>query len=71
MRKNQIAAQLYSFHDYMKTTGGIAETLAKLKKTGYDAVEVNVSLAQMPAPELNKILTDEGLVACGMGGGRH
>jgi sugar phosphate isomerase/epimerase len=67
MKKNQIAVQLYSFRDFIKSPEDIVKTLSRLKKTGYEAVELNASLMQIPSPELNKILTDAGMVACGMG----
>lgn len=63
MKKNQIAAQLYSFRDFIKTPKEVAETLAKLKRLGYDTVQLSGSLAPMPEAELKRMLDGVGLLA--------
>ncbi|MDD5728984.1 MAG: sugar phosphate isomerase/epimerase [Victivallales bacterium] len=63
MKKNQIAAQLYSFRNFIKTTAGMIETLSALKKMGYDAVQLSAAIAPMPESELRAILDGEGLIA--------
>ena len=63
MKRNQIAAQLYSFRDFIKTPKAVAETLSKVKRLGYDAVQLSSSIAPMPEAELRRMLDGEGLLA--------
>ncbi len=58
-----IAAQGYTIRDFCKTPLDIAKSLAKLKKIGYDAVQVS-AFGPIEPKELAKILTGEGLVCC-------
>ena len=51
MRKSQIAAQLYSFRDFIKTPEGVADTFRILHEMGYGAVQLSSSLAKMPEEE--------------------
>ena len=60
--KSAIGAQLYTLREYTKTPPDIAKTLARVKKIGYDAVQVSAFGPINPA-ELGKILRNEGL-AC-------
>ena len=41
MPQTQIGAQLYTLRDFLKTPADIAKTLARVKKLGYDAVQVS------------------------------
>lgn len=63
MKKNVIAAQLYTLRDHLKTPSDIASTLKKVKAIGYDAVQVS-GMGPIETKELNKILAGEGLVCC-------
>jgi sugar phosphate isomerase/epimerase len=63
MKKNRIAAQMYSFRDFIKTPEAFADTVSKLKKMGYDAIQLSGSIAPMPEKELRRILDGEGIVA--------
>lgn len=64
MNKNQIAAQLYCFHDFIKTPQGIADTFRRLHAMGYEAVQLTASLPEaVKAPQLLKFLKDHGLAA--------
>ena len=63
MKKSQIAAQLYSFREYIKTPSEFVETLVKLKRIGYDSVQLSGSIAPMPKKELRRILDEEGMSA--------
>lgn len=63
MKKDRIAAQLYSFRDFIKTPADVAETLRKLKKIGYDAVQLSSAIPPMPETELRRILDGEGFQA--------
>jgi sugar phosphate isomerase/epimerase len=58
---SKIGAQLYTLRDYTKTPADIAKTLARVKKMGYDAVQVS-ALGPIDPAELAKILKNEGLV---------
>jgi len=60
MPKSQIGAQLYTLRDHLKTPEDIAKTLARVKKMGYDAVQVS-GLAPIDPKDLIKILDGEGL----------
>ncbi|MBN2643679.1 MAG: sugar phosphate isomerase/epimerase [Victivallales bacterium] len=63
MKKNRIAAQMYSFRDFISTPEAFADTVSKLKKMGYDAIQLSGSIAPMPEKELRRILDGEGIVA--------
>lgn len=58
-----IAAQMYTLRDYTKTPGDIAATLARVKKMGYDAVQLS-ALGKIDSKELAGILRGEGLTCC-------
>ncbi|MFA6665766.1 MAG: sugar phosphate isomerase/epimerase [Armatimonadota bacterium] len=62
MKSRQIAAQLYTLRDYLKTPGDIAESLHKVRAMGYEAVQLS-GLGPIDEVELVKILDGEGL-AC-------
>lgn len=63
MKQERIAAQLYSFRDHIGTPAGVRDTLRRLRKTGYGAVQLSSSIAPMPARELARMLEDEGMAA--------
>lgn len=58
----QIAAQLYTLREYLKTPPDIARTMSRVRKLGYEAVQLS-ALGPIDASELAKILKSEGL-AC-------
>jgi sugar phosphate isomerase/epimerase len=60
---SQIAAQMYNLRDFTKTPKDIASTLARVKKMGYDAVQLS-ALGKIDSKELAKILQTEGLTCC-------
>jgi sugar phosphate isomerase/epimerase len=57
---SQIAAQLYTLRDYLKTPADIASTLKKVRQIGYEAVQLS-ALGPIDPRELNNILKGEGL----------
>jgi sugar phosphate isomerase/epimerase len=63
MSTSQLAVQLYTLRDFTKTPSEIGRTLARVKKMGYDAVQIS-ALGKIEAPELGKILREEGLKCC-------
>ena len=58
-----LAAQLYTIRDFMKTPADMAESLKKIKKIGYDAVQLS-GQGPISNEEMKKILDDAGLVVC-------
>ena len=63
MKVSQIAVQLYTLRDYIKTPAEIAATLKKVRQIGYEAVQVS-GMGPIDELELNRILAGEGLVCC-------
>ncbi len=63
MKKEKIAAQLYSVRDYCNDAREIVETLKKVRAIGYKAVQLS-SLGPLPPHELTKVLDGEGLTCC-------
>ena len=63
MKKHQIAAQLYTLREFLKTPEEIARSLKKVKQIGYDAVQIS-GMGPIAESELVKILAGEGLVCC-------
>lgn len=63
MKINQVAAQLYTCRDLLKTPEDIAKTLKRVRKAGYTAVQVS-GMGPIAEEELNRILEGEGLVCC-------
>lgn len=64
MNLSKIAAQLYSFQDFIKTPAGLLHTLRRLRGMGYEAVQLSGALAGgMPAVQLLAILQEAGMQA--------
>jgi sugar phosphate isomerase/epimerase len=63
MKISQVAAQLYTLRDHLKTPADIALSLKKVAAIGYRAVQVS-GVGPIPEEELNAILKAEGLVCC-------
>jgi sugar phosphate isomerase/epimerase len=63
MKLSQVAAQLYTLRDFLKTPADIAKSLQKVAAIGYRAVQVS-GMGPIPEAELNAILKGEGLVCC-------
>ena len=64
MKTPQIAAQLYTVRDFCISATTLAETAKKLRAIGYEAVQVSGVSGDIPAAEIKKILTGEGLRIC-------
>lgn len=60
---SQIAVQGYTLREFAKSAGDIAKTLARVKKIGYDAIQIS-AFAAVPPEEMAKMLDGEGLVCC-------
>jgi sugar phosphate isomerase/epimerase len=63
MKKDRIAAQLYTVRDYCNDSHDLSETLRKVRSLGYRAVQMS-SLGPLPPQDLARILQDEGLTCC-------
>jgi len=62
MSKPVLGAQLYTLRDFCKTPPEIAETLKKVAKIGYTAVQIS-GLGAVDPKDLARMLEDAGLVA--------
>jgi len=60
MSQSMIGAQVYTVRDHTKTPSDIAKSFARIKKIGYDVVEVS-ALGPIEISELVRILDGEGL----------
>jgi sugar phosphate isomerase/epimerase len=63
MKINQIAVQLYTLRNHLKTPADIAETLKKVRAIGYEAVQLS-GLGPIDDKELLRMLAGEGLTCC-------
>ncbi|MGC8863903.1 MAG: sugar phosphate isomerase/epimerase family protein [Armatimonadota bacterium] len=63
MPRTQIAAQLYTVRDFCKTAGELEESLRKLKKIGYEVVQIS-GIGPIPYPEIKRILDATGMACC-------
>lgn len=63
MKLKQVAAQLYTIRDHLKTPSDIARSLKKVSDIGYQAVQIS-GMGPIDESELVKILDGEGLVCC-------
>lgn len=63
MRIHQVAAQLYTLRNHLKTPADIASTLKKVRQIGYRAVQVS-GMGPIEEAELARILASEGLACC-------
>lgn len=63
MKKSQLAAQLYTLRDFLKTPDDIAGTLEKVKKIGYDAVQLS-GMGPIEEEKLLQYIKDNDLVIC-------
>ena len=63
MRRDQIAAQLYTVRQFCQDAAGLADSARKIRALGYGAAQVS-GVGPIPAAEIAAILRDEGLVVC-------
>ncbi|TVQ26878.1 MAG: sugar phosphate isomerase/epimerase [Spirochaetaceae bacterium] len=63
MKIEQVAAQLYTLRDHLKTPDQMAKTLRQVRKIGYQAVQVS-GTGPIDPHELRRILDGEGLTCC-------
>ena len=63
MKKNEIALTLYTVRDFCQTEKDLLNTLKKIKKIGYDAIQVS-SIGPINSIEIKKMCDDIGLTIC-------
>jgi sugar phosphate isomerase/epimerase len=63
MKIEQVALQLYTLRDQLKTPADIAASLKKVRAVGYQAVQAS-GLGPISEPDLLSILDGEGLKLC-------
>ena len=63
MKKSQLAVQLYTLRDFIKSPFDIAATFRKVREIGYEAIQVS-GMGPIAEEELVKIANDNGLVIC-------
>ncbi|MBN1518401.1 sugar phosphate isomerase/epimerase [Candidatus Sumerlaeota bacterium] len=64
MKIEQVAAITYTIRDFIKDREGVVESLKKLRKIGYQAVQISGMAAKIDPTELADIIEGEGLVCC-------
>ena len=63
MKIERVAAQLYTVRDFIKTPPEIAASMKRVRKIGYQAVQVS-GMGPIAEEELLRILDGEGLTCC-------
>jgi sugar phosphate isomerase/epimerase len=63
MKINNVAAQLFSVRNHIKTPEDIAASMRRIREIGYEAVQVS-GMGPIDEAELVRILDGEGLVCC-------
>jgi sugar phosphate isomerase/epimerase len=63
MKISQVAAQLYSIRDFIKTPDDIKKSLRRIRDIGYTAVQVS-GMGAIPEADLVAICQDLGLTIC-------
>lgn len=63
MKKQQIALQLYTIRDHLKTTIDFAASMKKVREAGYTAVQIS-GVGEVRNQDIVRILNDEGLTCC-------
>lgn len=63
MKIHQVAAQLYTVRDHLKTPADIAASLKKVRAIGYQAVQLS-GLGPIPEADLVQLCRDNGLTIC-------
>jgi len=63
MPKTQIAAQLYTIRDHIKTRADFEASMGKIREIGYRAVQIS-ALGDIPDVTVKRIVDDKGLTIC-------
>ena len=63
MPDTQIAAQLYTIRDHIKTRADFAASMEKIRAIGYRAVQIS-AIGDIPDETVKRIVDDNGLTIC-------
>jgi sugar phosphate isomerase/epimerase len=63
MKLHQVALQLYTLREFLKTPADIAASLKRVREIGYPAVQLS-GLGPIPEADVVKICRDHGLTIC-------
>ena len=63
MKRNEIALTLYTLRNFCQTDKDLLNTLSKIKKIGYEAIQVS-SIGPINPIEIRKMCDDIGLTIC-------
>jgi sugar phosphate isomerase/epimerase len=63
MKINQVAVQLYTLRDHLKTPADIAASLKKVRAIGYQAVQIS-GMGAIPEADLVQLCRDNDLIIC-------
>lgn len=63
MPETQIAAQLYTIRDHIKTRADFESSMRKIRAIGYRAVQIS-ALGDIPDVTVKRIIDDNGLTIC-------
>lgn len=63
MKLQQVAAQLFTLRDYLKTPADFAASMKKVRAIGYPAVQLS-GLGPIPEEEIVRVCAGEGLTIC-------
>lgn len=63
MASSQLAVQLYTLREFLKTSEDIAKSLKKVREIGYEAVQLS-GMGPIEPEELKRIVDGEGLTVC-------
>ncbi|UCC68423.1 MAG: TIM barrel protein, partial [Armatimonadota bacterium] len=63
MRISQVAAQLYTVREHIKTPTDLAAAFRKIRQVGYQAVQLS-AVGAFPEEDVAKMLADTDLVCC-------
>ena len=62
MKKSQLAVQLYTLRNYLKSAGAVDRAFARIREIGYEAVQISGVAAPLEA--VRKAADNNGLVIC-------
>lgn len=63
MKLNQVALQLYTLRDFLKTPTDIAATLKRVHAIGYEAIQIS-GMGPMPEADVVQLCRDNDLTIC-------
>ena len=63
--KYRVAAQMYGFRNYLKSTSDAASTMKKVKKLGYDYCQISGFGGDIPAADVKAVCDDAGVTPIG------